>query len=66
VAVRDSSFEPDGSTAIIVNVTGPARPDVVEDDAFTVTENGEPVAGLEVEPVLESTKSIWRWSSRST
>jgi tight adherence protein B len=56
VAVRDSSFEPDGSTAIIVNVTGPARPDVVGEDAFTVMENGGTIPELDVEPVLESTQ----------
>jgi tight adherence protein B len=54
VAVRDSSFERDGASAIIVNVTGPARPDVVEGDAFTVTENGDAIPEFVVEPVLES------------
>ncbi|MFO7960214.1 MAG: VWA domain-containing protein, partial [Nitriliruptoraceae bacterium] len=56
VAVRDSSFEPDGSTDIIVNVTGSARPDVLEGEAFSVTENGDAISGLQVEPVLESTQ----------
>jgi tight adherence protein B len=54
IAVRDSSFEADGSTSLIVNVTGSQRPDVVEASAFGVTENGEPIADLTVEPLLES------------
>ena len=54
VALRDSAFAADGSTALVVNVTGTARPDVLGSAAFTVTENGEPVPGLSVEPLLES------------
>jgi tight adherence protein B len=57
IAVRDSSFEADGSTSLIVNVTGPKRPDVVDASAFAVTENGEPIADLTVEPLLESAES---------
>ena len=54
LALRDSDFAADGSTTLVVNVTGAARPDVLEPDTFTVTENGEPVPGLSVEPLLES------------
>ena len=54
LALRDSSFAADGSTTLVVNVTGSQRPDVLEPGAFTVTENGEPVPALSVEPLLES------------
>lgn len=54
VAVRDSAFEPDGATSLLVNVTGTAVPDVLEADAFAVTENGQSVGPVTVTPLLES------------
>ncbi|TVR18657.1 MAG: VWA domain-containing protein [Nitriliruptor sp.] len=54
LVLRDSDFAADGSTTMVVNVTGAARPDVLGSDAFMVTENGEPVPRLTVEPLLES------------
>ena len=54
LVLRDSNFAADGATTLVVNVTGTARPDVLAADAFTVTENGEPVRGLALEPLLES------------
>jgi tight adherence protein B len=53
VVVRDTLVNPDGTTEIVVNVTGSAKPDVLGGDAFEVTEQGEPVADLTVEPLLE-------------
>ncbi len=54
LSIRDTRLEPDGQTELVVNVTGEARPDVLPADAFTVTEQGESVEGLEVEPLLGS------------
>lgn len=54
IAVRGSDFQADGTTSLVVNVTGPAKPDVLDADAFAVTENGRPVAGLEVAPLLDT------------
>ncbi|MFP4636229.1 MAG: hypothetical protein ACLFRD_10225, partial [Nitriliruptoraceae bacterium] len=53
LAVRDSSFEPDGATEITVNVSGSQKPDVLEADAFSVSENGEAIGELSVEPLLD-------------
>ena len=58
VAVRDSSFSEDGTVELVVNVTGPAKPGVVEPEAFTVRENGQPVEGLEVTPLLEAEETL--------
>ena len=58
VAMRDSSFSEDGAVELVVNVTGSAKPDVVAPEAFTVTENGEPVEGLEVTPLLEAEETL--------
>ncbi len=52
LAVRESRFEPDGTTAITVNVGGSAKPDILESDAFGVTENGQTIEDVEVEPLL--------------
>jgi tight adherence protein B len=54
IRVRTSSFDADGRTSLQVNVTGPAKPSVLEADAFAVTEDGQPIEGLEVIPALES------------
>ncbi|WP_083441706.1 type II secretion system F family protein [Nitriliruptor alkaliphilus] len=53
VVVRDTVVNTDGTTEIVVNVTGSAKPDVLDADAFEVTEQGEAVAYLTVEPLLE-------------
>lgn len=57
VTVRDSTFAADGAVELIVNVTGEARPPVLEADGFQVTENGDAVEGVAVEPLLERADS---------
>lgn len=52
-SIRGSSFEPDGTSTIQVNVAGPAKEDVLDADAFSITENGEPVSGITVTPLGE-------------
>jgi tight adherence protein B len=54
LAIRDTRLAGDGSTSIVVNVTGSDKPDVLAPGAFVVTEQGEAVAELTVEPFLES------------
>jgi tight adherence protein B len=54
LTVRDTRLAADGTSEIVVNVTGTSVPDVLDSDAFTVTEQGEPVEGLTVEPFLRS------------
>jgi tight adherence protein B len=51
--VRGSAFEEDGSTQLILNVTGPAKPETLDASAFTVTENGQVIAGGELTPLLD-------------
>jgi tight adherence protein B len=54
VRLVESSLETDGRTELLVNVEGPGIGDEgVAPDAFSVTENGELVDGLEVVPVVE-------------
>ena len=53
VSVRDSALGEDGSTQLVVSVTGTARPESLDPDAFTVTENGREVA-LEEARLLEA------------
>jgi tight adherence protein B len=55
LAIRDTRLAADGVTEIVVNVTGSAKPDVLDASAFTVLEQGELVEDLAVEPFLEST-----------
>jgi tight adherence protein B len=55
LAIRDTRLAADGTTEIVVNVTGSAKPDVLGPDAFVVLEQGEEVQDLAVEPFLEST-----------
>jgi tight adherence protein B len=52
--VRDTNFGSDGRTSLQLNVTGPAKPNVLEPDAFSVSENGQQIEQLEVTPLLES------------
>lgn len=55
VSVRDSDLAEDGTTRLVVSVTGDtAEGTVLPPEAFRVTEDGEPVEGLVVEPLLES------------
>jgi tight adherence protein B len=54
LAVRDTRLEVDGTTEIVVNVLGEDLPDVLDASAFSVTEQGEPVADLAVEPFLQT------------
>lgn len=53
LTVRNTVVNTDGTTEIVVNVTGSARPDVLDARAFTVREQDEVVEGLTVEPLLE-------------
>jgi tight adherence protein B len=52
--VRDTNFGSDGRTSLQLNVTGPAKPNVLGPDAFSVSENGQQIDQLEVTPLLES------------
>jgi tight adherence protein B len=54
LAIRDTRLAPDGTTEIVVNVTGSAKPDVLDSAAFLVLEEGEPITDLAVEPFLET------------
>lgn len=55
VNVRDSDLSEDGTTRLVVSVTGDAAEGtVLSSEAFGVTEDGEPVDSLAVEPLLES------------
>jgi tight adherence protein B len=54
LSIRDTRLQPDGTTEVVVSVTGDAAPDVLDVDAFAVTEQGQPVEDLEVEPFLRS------------
>jgi tight adherence protein B len=54
LSIRDTRLQPDGTTEVVVSVTGGAAPDVLDVDAFAVTEQGQPVEDLEVEPFLRS------------
>jgi tight adherence protein B len=52
--VRDTNFGSDGRTSLQLSITGPAKPNVLAPDAFSVTENGQQIDQLEVTPLLES------------
>ncbi len=55
VRIREVSFDTNDQTRVIVSVSGPALPATpLGPDAFEVTEQGEPVEGLTVEPLFES------------
>jgi tight adherence protein B len=54
VAVRDTRLAADGTTEIVVNVRGSDLPDVLDPNAFSVSEQGQPVGDLAVEPFLQS------------
>jgi tight adherence protein B len=58
VLVRDTTVHPDGSTELIVNVTGSAKPSVLDASAFEVSEQGEVVENLAVEPLLDEVDKI--------
>jgi tight adherence protein B len=54
VQLTESELQTDGRTELVVTVEGPGIGDEgVPVEAFTVTENGEPVGGLRVAPVVE-------------
>jgi tight adherence protein B len=54
VALLDSELAPDGRTTLVVTVDGEGLGDEgVPAEAFAVTENGEPIEGLQVAPVVE-------------
>lgn len=58
VGVRDTDLAEDGTTRLVVSVTGEqARDSVLSAGAFQVTENGESVGAPDVEPLLESDPS---------
>jgi tight adherence protein B len=53
VDVRASDLDEDGQTELIVNVSGPAKPDELEADAFRVREGLQDMSDLDVTPLLE-------------
>jgi tight adherence protein B len=52
--LREAILSEDGTTRLIVSVTGPAVQSELGDDAFTVTEAGEPISSFTVEPLSQS------------
>jgi tight adherence protein B len=54
LTIRETRLATDGVTEVVVNVTGDGVPDVLNADAFAVSEQGQPVEDLQVEPFLES------------
>lgn len=52
--IREIALDEDGTSRVIVSVTGDGIPDVLPAQAFSVTEGGQPVPDLDVEPLLES------------
>lgn len=55
VRVRDAALQDDGSTRLLVSITGPAAEGrILEASELTVREDGTPVDGLTVTPLLES------------
>jgi tight adherence protein B len=54
LAIRDTRLAADGATSIVVNVTGTEGPDVLDAEAFVVTEQGDAIDALTVEPLLAS------------
>lgn len=53
VRIREAALDPGGGVRLVVSVTGEAAGDVLSAANFAVTEEGEPVAELKVEPLLE-------------
>ena len=54
VRIREVQVEDDGTTQLLVSVTGDDVPDVLDASAFTVSENGQRVGLDEVKPLFES------------
>jgi tight adherence protein B len=54
VRIREAALDDDGTTRLIVGVGGDAAEGVLDGSAFTVSEQGEGIGGLEVEPLIES------------
>lgn len=55
VRIREATLQESGEVELVVSVTGPAvSDDVLGADAFTVTEQGEGVSGLAVDPLIET------------
>jgi tight adherence protein B len=52
IAVRGSQFAQDGTTELVVNVTGSDRPEDLGPESLTVTENGQEIAVDGVAPLL--------------
>jgi tight adherence protein B len=58
VRLVDSMLESDGRTTLVVTVDGEQiGDDGISADAFSVTENGETIEGLEVTPIIEETEA---------
>ena len=55
VAIRSIEPSPDGTTRVVVSVTGSAVTTSLGDSNFTVTEAGQPVTGFTVESLAQST-----------
>ena len=51
VTIQQADLEDDGSTEVLVSVQGNPTGDALPASAFSVTEGGQPVDGVEVEPV---------------
>ncbi len=54
LAIRDTRLSEDGDTELVVNVTGSQVPAVLAGEAFSLSEDGQPVEDLQVEPLLDT------------
>jgi tight adherence protein B len=52
VSLEGSRLAPDGTTTLTVSLTGSAAPESLTAEQVTVTEGGEPVSDINVEPVV--------------
>ncbi len=54
VLIREISFRADGKTDVVVSLSGSAVGDALTGSNFSVTEAGQPVAGLTAEPLFSA------------
>ena len=54
ISIRDSAFDADGFTRLVVNVTGSAKPEALSAEAFSVHESGEDVGPVEIDSLLDN------------
>lgn len=57
VTIREAVLDDDGATTVTVSVAGSAIDGEVPAEAFSVTEDGEPVEGLDITPLRESVEA---------